>query len=1083
MDKKFSPREFMEGRRPEKFSDSVLVRPAKLNRLILENQLDTLTNRNQERSFETFCVKLAQLEICPNLRVQTGPVGGGDSKADSETYPVSDFTQLTYYTGIPNETSDKWAFAISAKKDWVAKVKSDIAAVASTARGYQKIYFITSQYAPDKKRSGLEDTLGPQYGMQLVILDRNWILDRIFTNSRQIMAIEELGLGEGLEPEVSTGLLDIERLRKFKALNTEIETAVSKKEVGFHTIKNALNTALLARGMERSQDEVYGLFHRALRIAVQYGSEDQQFNVKYNFAWTAYFWFEDFAQFISLYNEVEELAKESTNIYTAERLNNLWQVMLVLHKSGYPMNASYFPAKTTNNRNVLTRFAGDENRPSSAAYAGTMLLMGNLLESPDDAVILENCFKRLAVILKDAEKLIGFPFDSVFETIEEIGDAFGNLSAYEKLVEDTINLNSKRKGEVPAGESFSKMGVRHLDAGRVYKAIDYLGRSLKSLYKDESRKAFVFSLYALGIAYERAGLLWAARGALINAASFATDDFWKYQDINSMQAKCYHRLKWVELRLGRAAQSMEWQELDMVISNGLAKTDEEREMAFRDTFYDYGMGLGCLLIKTPENKFAEIESLPDTLYRMDLDFAAFPLLFLLDGGKYLPEEFKERDDLQTLNELFSKWLDQPIQNALAAAPLFYEEEKVNLTSRILGLEIIVKCGKHAPELEIGESLMACLESFLATGTQWHAAPRMPLITITLKETPANSRILEFKPNMDINGNIELEYMQFSPHKLSKEQNEALGDAMMNLIGYITANAIIFPDGIDNLKKLLVDESIFDRSFSFVGSMVTLGNVLGHDYKRSISDWIGADNKRYSYVPDTARRLRKAEVRPDDREKTTVEDFTSHADYQFFTVINEQLWEKAKWRGVCYQGDRSPVPSQPPFLLLMFENEESGKEIFRQWKAQYGDDAASHIRIGIVKGIDEGHPYWYRAMVGPYTQKMPKKKHFIVQTKLCTMNAESHANLNLFLDTFAKTKFFWFAPAYGVPGMTQPKPSLELGFLCRDIVIRNAWEIGVNDLDLVAVSANAEPVIPPDVKNAPVLELIKKRKERNQQNPL
>jgi hypothetical protein len=51
-------------------------------------------------------VHLAQLELAPNLRVQTGPVGGGDAKADIETYPVSELMGIRFYDSEGNSSEE-----------------------------------------------------------------------------------------------------------------------------------------------------------------------------------------------------------------------------------------------------------------------------------------------------------------------------------------------------------------------------------------------------------------------------------------------------------------------------------------------------------------------------------------------------------------------------------------------------------------------------------------------------------------------------------------------------------------------------------------------------------------------------------------------------------------------------------------------------------------------------------------------------------------------------------------------------------------------------------------------------------------
>ena len=86
---------------PEQFSDSTQVKKGTLDRDFLDFYFETLTSKNLEKTFEEFCRKLAEAEICPNLMPQTGPTGGGDSKVDSETYPVSkDLAELWYYGNI-----------------------------------------------------------------------------------------------------------------------------------------------------------------------------------------------------------------------------------------------------------------------------------------------------------------------------------------------------------------------------------------------------------------------------------------------------------------------------------------------------------------------------------------------------------------------------------------------------------------------------------------------------------------------------------------------------------------------------------------------------------------------------------------------------------------------------------------------------------------------------------------------------------------------------------------------------------------------------------------------------------------------
>jgi hypothetical protein len=236
MDKsaQLSPREFMRARHPEQFTDSAPAEVAILDRALLEYHLSTLTNRGQENDFETFARKLAEREICPNLLPHTGPSGGGDSKVDSETYPVSDQLALGWYSGIGIEAAaERWAFAFSAKQDWQAKVRSDVAKIAATDRDYRKAFFFSSQYIPDKQRAAFEDELTKKFGIDVRILDRNWILDRVFSNHREQLAIEYLRIAVSVGAEKTIGPQDAQRDRDLKGLEARIETALTDGKEGF----------------------------------------------------------------------------------------------------------------------------------------------------------------------------------------------------------------------------------------------------------------------------------------------------------------------------------------------------------------------------------------------------------------------------------------------------------------------------------------------------------------------------------------------------------------------------------------------------------------------------------------------------------------------------------------------------------------------------------------------------------------------------------------------------------------------------------------------------------------------------------
>src|SRR5579872_1301249 len=123
------PSAFMRKLRPENYSDTKARSAYLLDRDVFDHRLETITNRNETHDFEIFCRKLCERTICPNLRPQTGPEGGGDSKVDTESLPQSEDIATLTYVGEANGGRERWAFAFSAKKRWAEKVRSDVAGI------------------------------------------------------------------------------------------------------------------------------------------------------------------------------------------------------------------------------------------------------------------------------------------------------------------------------------------------------------------------------------------------------------------------------------------------------------------------------------------------------------------------------------------------------------------------------------------------------------------------------------------------------------------------------------------------------------------------------------------------------------------------------------------------------------------------------------------------------------------------------------------------------------------------------------------------------------------------------------------
>ncbi|MEH6390559.1 MAG: hypothetical protein V7763_02770 [Sulfitobacter sp.] len=189
-----TPSEFMRGRRPEQYSDSRVEENIDLDAGFLEYKLESITSRSEEKQFEHLARRLAERLICPNLIPQTGPTGGGDSKVDTETYPVHEDISSRWYEGNVEAANERWGFAVSAKKQWQGKLRSDMASIASTGRGYRVAYFFSNQFISDKSKSKFQDELSKEHGFEVRILDRTWLMEAIIEKGNEDIAAQALNL-------------------------------------------------------------------------------------------------------------------------------------------------------------------------------------------------------------------------------------------------------------------------------------------------------------------------------------------------------------------------------------------------------------------------------------------------------------------------------------------------------------------------------------------------------------------------------------------------------------------------------------------------------------------------------------------------------------------------------------------------------------------------------------------------------------------------------------------------------------------------------------------------------------------------
>lgn len=1074
-----SPKQFLKSRRPKQFSDTVVSESQSIDRAQLEFYLSTLSNRSQEKEFERYAKRLCELKICPNLQPNTGPSGGGDGKVDSQTYPVSSTTQLGWYVGVGDKASEeRWAFAFSVKKDWRAKVKSDVKEIDSTKRGYKVIYFVTNQYVPSKKRSDLEDELSKQYSTSVRILDATWLLDETFKNNYQQVAIDELNIQTSEQKLIDKGVFDTKRAKALEDCEKQIEEEVSNDEITKNTVDLSIKAAILSRQLELPRHETDGRFSRATRLAADVGNEFSRFEAAYQHAWTTFWWFEDFKAFKALFLAAEKEVIDTDNVYNLEKLVNLWNLLTVIRERDKKLIAkSFFDQHTDKLKSKLTEISKDTSKLAAPLYAKSLLFQLDLREKAIAGEDLGPILTGIEQVVKESQDLVGFPLRPLIEILTELSDFLDDYPEYEQLFTVMVEITSKRDGELAAADLALARGSKQLQAGKNYEAIKTLGGVLRNVHKYESKDDAIRALYMMGVAYKNVGLYWAARGSFLSAGSLAANDFWNHGEVTLEQMACYEELKRLELKLGRLPHLLEWSRTDLYAKSVLASQGEDKNK-LDEAAMIFDLMLGVVFLRMDSNELKKYQSLPDTLLSNGLEHSNIALLHALGHDDELPNDFTDIIPAEDREEYFRGWAAQYSPDHHPKILDDLEGDKVYLSSNILGCTVNVTTKRQENCLELAESLLAAMESVLATSTMYNAASTEQFAQINITFSGQQDELVTYSVADDGDRpTINVVCGKFNPHKLKSDGQSDITDSIFKISAELMARIVMFKDFKKEFEAIL-KEGGADRAMNFTATFVRLGNVLGYKPRHKISDWTENKNEYTLNQPGSYEGIQAVaeeassviKEKPSSRQEMFAN--VKHTDIKTISVIRDQFWNDAQWEGAGF----ATSPDQPPILMFLFKNAEAGKKIFKAWRERFGNvDERDELRITLVRGIEKENPHHYRIGVGANIEKELSPAKLIATTvRSNTMTPTSSENLERFLADYKKYSCFWMVPGtFGEDG--RPDMDRSLSILKEKVIIRDAWEIGLNDPDSTLIRKVDDPIIPEEKsESAPVIELMKRK---------
>lgn len=1066
-----TPSEFYRKRRPENFSDSKVGYDIELTKEHFAFELENVTKNQKQDEFESLCRKLVEKFIAPNIIPQTGPTGGGDGKTDTETYPISQRISERWF--IPENgwsNNEKWAFAFSAKKDWKAKVRKDIESIISTKRDYTKIYFVTNQTPSSKQIKDAQDKLSKQYSIEIIILNGIWIIEKIFANKLFDIAVDTLNLSSVYKKKnVFVGKNDAERSKIIEELEIKIQNPNRYLEYDFQLVEDALEAAILARQLERPREEIEGKLDRAIRFCKKVNLNRQWIRIYYQKAWTYLYYFDDYPAFIDAYNHFKEYFPIEPSASELEYYVNLFNSLRGLCATN--CNLEDYKISIDEEKkilyNVLEIISNDNKRPSSSLIAKIDLTIQRIVDNTSNGLESDSLFQSL---VKDFTKSIGlldFPFEGFHQVFEELGKLFPTNVELDKLIDLIASIAEKRSSELTSGKIYFQRGIDKYTATLYKESIVYFGKALWKLAKEESEKELYFTLKGLGHAFNDIGLLWASNNCFLSANYLSLKSWYQKGILDRRIFSTTKQLAINELLLGRIPAFLSWYELLKVISERIdieEKDDEPPTLVFLDALF-------AVRLLNTENNIENFSLFPELLESQNLMQSHHAVLFKLGYWNEILDDFKSIN-ISCETELigfYQKVAGQPFRKQIKYETQFFAENTIIFKSIALGCIFEYSFEKDIELMLAAETFAAFFENFLSTSLKL-AFPKTEKIIIQLIRNQQEP-LFKFRGD-DASSKYTIEIDKFSfPQKLGDE----VWSEMVNFFSQVLAENFFINDIQTHLKNLFENEELNQRlTFTFEHRNFTI-NALGDSPKLFYSSWIQHAKKF---------ELKKPELQVfsfDDEEPDTSDfqkgrfDEIRHDDNKVISIINEKLWDKAKWIGF------GPFNIANEFfgVFIAFEDGNSGQAIFDNWIEKYGkEDKNEIIKVTIIKGVNKKHPYWYKVHICANIKAdfFKSEERFIsVIARIHQMTPDNPKNLTVIEHMTKQFQKIMLCPAMIEKGGKEIAPYFKKGIIIKTIEIKNAWEIGINHIESAAIRETDDPIIPLDIIDAPVLEILNKRK--------
>lgn len=1046
-----TPSVFMRRLRPELYSDTVDRPLYVLDRPTLEFQLETMTSRNEHQRFEIFCRKLCQRVICPNIRPQSGPEGGGDGKTDADTFPVAEAIADLTFIGNPGPGREEWGFAFSAMKDWKRKVARDVQGIAGTGRGIERIYFVTSQPARAADRARIEAELQQTHGIPVKILDRAWIVEEVIDDERKDIAHDYLGVGQIVSDPMRMGPEDYSRRRRLNDLERSLADPASFGGIERQLVVEAMVAAQLSRNLELPRHETEGRHLRAIRLAAKHGTARQQLEARHDALWTAFWWFDDAVAMSDGYAAIEDDALGADHARNIEFLVQLHQLLVnaVIYRMLSSREAD-LSARSDRLEAALEAMTHDVGRPNHRLEARTSLAivrLGRFLaERRMDE--LPAIWAELGSICDEASGLAEFDADRLVRLIEVVAMPAGRDPTYRAVAERLADFVAKRTSDAQGALILLRQAL-NLDDDERCERIRLLGRAAVRLAKREHAEQLIEAHQHLAIAYRGADLLWAARSSLLMAAAALAAEGEESGELPVGFVPTVKIWAWVALQLRLVPELLLAVRL-LRMTLATLPLDDGSKARVAEGVQELDVAFGSNILNMSDRELRTLASLPDALSEAGMPMSRIAALYALgyedelreDGS--IPEEVVDRG----VGEFFALMKAQPVSRQLFGRLIMNAPAGQVIETCICGLTVEVAASGDDAATVTAQAIVATFEAMLATMIEDGVGPHTERFRVDVVETDA----AEPSVRTDHKAMRSLVAWPRSLPVSNYARQPDIGAFLMQVVAEALAATFVLPGLNSVMERLLARGGAHDRVSSVLASLSALHRIVGRPVVR-----LGGASRDYPMRDRPAVEdvviLPSDDGGDDGPEAPTSGDnrptIARHRALKVQSVIDVHSWDEAQWKGILYASYGDEVP---PVFALTFRNAAGARRIFERWRERFGPKDVNHdINMSIVRNLP-GRPASHYAV--QFTSRRPDdgswERGVLYQTmnRVQVMEPDDDTNLENFLAMRHEVGCFILAPAVLSAG--QPDILTDLVILKRDITVVDAADVAEHDIEHVAL---------------------------------